>query len=53
MSKKHLSDGGELWLEHGYTQKSILLAMAIDAGFAQSEGFKDLSQHDRVLVCRR
>ncbi|GHB11025.1 peptide chain release factor N(5)-glutamine methyltransferase [Salinicola rhizosphaerae] len=44
----HLSDGGELWIEHGYAQGASVRDMLTQRGFAGVASHRDLAGHERV-----
>lgn len=51
-SRLRLVKGGFLFFEIGYNQMKAVTDLFEEAGYAQIEGYKDLSGHDRIVVGR-
>jgi release factor glutamine methyltransferase len=49
----HLAAGGAVVLEHGYDQRAVLAALAVQLGFAVQAAHDDLAGRARVLVLAR
>ena len=52
-SRKYLKENGMLLLEVGYNQKKSVMNILKKSGFKNIECYKDLSNHDRVIMAEK